>query len=276
MFRTTFLDLIPLWAIFVGSAMLVVASIETGFRIGSWRARRTKKSDLPHTGGSVAATLGLLAFMLAFTFGSTTSRWDERKGLVLEEANAVSTAYLRADILPEAQRDKVRQLIAEYLDLTAVAVAKSKEPGLKQVASLARFEGTVESLLAELQDFQSRLWDEAMAAYQAQPTAGTNLFISAINDMFDIQQSRITKAFDQRMPMVFWVTLYALAALSMALSGYDAGLARGGRTQAPWVVAFAFSSVLLLVVALDRPQTSSVNKAPLLDLQRVISSGQLG
>ena len=276
MFRTTFLDLIPLWAIFVGSAMLVVASIETGFRIGSWRARRTKKSDLPHTGGSVAATLGLLAFMLAFTFGSTTSRWDERKGLVLEEANAVSTAYLRADILPEAQRDKVRQLIAEYLDLTAVAVAKSKEPGLKQVASLARFESTVESLLAELQDFQSRLWDEAMAAYQAQPTAGTNLFISAINDMFDIQQSRITKAFDQRMPMVFWVTLYALAALSMALSGYDAGLARGGRTQAPWVVAFAFSSVLLLVVALDRPQTSSVNKAPLLDLQRVISSGQLG
>ena len=276
MFRTTFLDLIPLWAIFVGSAMLVVASIETGFRIGSWRARRTKKSDLPHTGGSVAATLGLLAFMLAFTFGSTTSRWDERKGLVLEEANAVSTAYLRADILPEAQRDKVRQLIAEYLDLTAVAVAKSKEPGLKQVASLARFERTVESLLAELQDFQSRLWDEAMAAYQAQPTAGTNLFISAINDMFDIQQSRVTKAFDQRMPMVFWITLYVLAALSMALSGYDAGLARGGRTQAPWVVAFAFSSVLLLVWARDRPQTSSVNKAPLLDLQRVISSGQLG
>ncbi len=276
MFRTTFLDLIPLWAIFVGSAMLVVASIETGFRIGSWRARRTKKSDLPHTGGSVAATLGLLAFMLAFTFGSTTGRWDERKGLVLEEANAVSTAYLRAGMLPEAQRDKVRQLIAEYLDLTAVAVAKSEQPGLMQVASLARFERTVEELLAELQSFQSRLWDEAMAAYQAQPTAGTNLFISAINDMFDIQQSRVTKAFDQRMPMVFWITLYVLAALSMALSGYDAGLARGGRTQAPWAVAFAFSSVLLLVVALDRPQTSSVNKAPLLDLQRVISSGQLG
>jgi hypothetical protein len=74
------------------------------------------------------------------------------------------------------------------------------------------------------------------------------------------------------MPLVFWLTLYALAMLAMGLSGYDAGLARGGRTRAPWVVALAFSSVLLLIVALDRPQTSGVDLAPLMDLHKSITS----
>ncbi len=267
MFKTTVLDFIPLWAIFLGSAMLVVASIEAGFLIGNWRAKRTKKSDLPNTGGSVAATLGLLAFMLAFTFGSTTNRWDERKGLVLDEANAIGTAYLRTELLPEPQQTEIKHLLESYLDLRIGLANENKDKQLSTVKKLGEFERTIESALSRSNRLQSSIWNEAMAAYRVQPTPGTGLFITAINEVFDIQQVRVTKAFDQRMPMVFWVTLYSLAILSMALSGYDAGLARGGRTQAPWVVAFAFSSVLLLIFALDRPQTSAVNQAPLVELR---------
>ncbi len=271
MFRTTLLDFIPLWAVFLGSTFLVLASIEIGFRIGVWRAKRTKKSELPHTGGSVAATLGLLGFMLAFTFGTTTSRWDDRKSLVLDEANALGTAYLRAELLPEPQQSNVRRLLENYLELSLGLDEKANAKRFEGVGQLGELKQFVELQLSEANTLQSQLWQEAMTAYRLQPTPGTNLFITAINEVFDIQQSRITKALDQRMPTVFWVTLYTLAMLSMGLSGYDAGLARGGRTLSPWVVAAAFSSVLLLIVALDRPQTSVVSKAPLADLARSIS-----
>ena len=66
------------------------------------------------TGPVVAASLGLLAFMLAFTFGAVTKRYDDRKQLVLDEANAIGTACLRADLLPEPDRDSVRRLLYDY------------------------------------------------------------------------------------------------------------------------------------------------------------------
>jgi hypothetical protein len=272
MFKTTMLDFVPLWAVFFGSTILIVASIQIGFTIGRIRASRTKKGELPQIGGSVAATLGLLAFMMAFTFGSTTSRWDERKELVLDEANAIGTAYLRTDLLPEPQRSKVKQLLTEYLELR-LGLAASTEKELRDVKNLVEFEKSVEAVIGEANRLQSVIWQEAMAAYQIYPTPGTGLFINAINDVFDVQQSRVTKAIDQRMPMVFWVTLYSLAALAMGLGGYDSGLIRGGKNLSPWVVALAFSAVLLLIVALDRPQTSAVNQAPLQELYKSIGTG---
>ncbi len=273
MFTTTLLDFMPLWAVFFGSAILIVASIEIGFMIGRMRASRTKKGELPQIGGSVAATLGLLAFMMAFTFGSTTSRWDERKSLVLDQANAISTAYLRAELLPEPQQSKVKQLLTEYLGLGLGLTAETRGKRLRKVEQLDEFENEIESVLAQSNRLQNLMWQEAMTAYQVQPTPGTGLFINALNDVFDIQQSRVTKALTQRMPVVFWVTLYALATLAMGLGGYDSGLTRGGRNLSPWMVAMAFSAVLLLIVALDRPQTSGVNQAPLQQYYDSITAG---
>ena len=65
----------------------------------------------------VGSILALLAFMMAFTFGMAGSRYNTRRAAVLDEANAIGTAYLRADLLPDAHRAEVRALLREYVDV---------------------------------------------------------------------------------------------------------------------------------------------------------------
>jgi hypothetical protein len=275
MFKTSVLDFLPLWAIFLGSTALIVLSIEAGFALGRRRVRAMKDGEAPHVGGAVAATLGLLAFMLAFTFGSGTSRWDAKRTLVLDESNAIGTAYLRTDLLPEPQRSISQQLLMDYIDLRlVVANNHTEELEDKKVKNLSRYAQNIAAIIRESKALHSQLWGQATSAAQQQPSPLTALYVGALNDVIDLHQKRVTVSMQQRMPMVFWVTLYSLAVLSMGLAGYDAGASRSARSGSSLIVALAFSSVLLLVVALDRPQSSSVEQTALLELQQDIHAAR--
>src|SRR6185369_10400265 len=91
------LDLLPLWGVFFVTLLLVFISEESGFRFGRKRILGEGEPKDPSLGSMVGATLGLLAFMLAFTFGMASARYDTRRQLIRDEANAIQTAYLRAD-----------------------------------------------------------------------------------------------------------------------------------------------------------------------------------
>src|SRR5271165_4059660 len=101
------LDVLPIWGVFLATVAVVLLAVEGGFRLGQYRRRRSEQEDRPPVGEMVAATLALLAFMLAFTFGLAASRFDVRRGLVIDEANAIGTTYLRAGLLPEPYRGEV-------------------------------------------------------------------------------------------------------------------------------------------------------------------------
>ena len=105
------LDALPLWGFFVAVLFLVLLSVEGGYRLGQYRRRRSEQELEAPVGAMVGATLGLLAFMLAFTFGSAADRFDSRKQLLLDEANAIGTAYLRAGMLPD-RRQEIRGPLA--------------------------------------------------------------------------------------------------------------------------------------------------------------------
>ena len=122
---TTVLDVLPLWGLFLVIVVLVLAAIEGGYRLGSYRHRRSDREKDAPVGAMVGATLGLLAFMLAFTFGMAASRFDTRKQLVLDEANAIGTTYLRAAMLPE-RRDEIRALLRSYVDARLEAVRSGR------------------------------------------------------------------------------------------------------------------------------------------------------
>ena len=267
MFNTTTLDFLPLWIIFLGSVILIVIAIEIGFYLGRRRLARMKDGEPPHIGGAVAATLGLLAFMLAFTFGTGSSRWDAKKELVLAESNAVATAFLRADLIPEPYRSEVQRLLSEYVDHRINAVQHSQSSILPPGKAPDYAENMVEHI-GQAKAFHSELWSISNEVASSNPTPLTALFISALNEVFDIHQERVTIGVQQRLPLVFWTTLYCLAFLAMGLTGDDAGVSRSARSLSAWVVAIAFSTVILLVVALDRPQISVVNQMPLLELQQ--------
>ena len=110
------MDIVPLPIFFAITIMLVVGSVEVGRLLGNLVHRRSSDEKESTVNTFVGTILGLVAFILAFTFGMVTDRYDERKALVREEANAIGTAYLRADFLPELAKGRTKELLHEYLD----------------------------------------------------------------------------------------------------------------------------------------------------------------
>ena len=105
------IDALPLWGLFIAILLVVLVSVECGYRLGKYRHARHEQEKEAPVGTMVGATLGLLAFILAFTFGLAATRFDTRRQVLLDEANAIGTTYLRAGMLPE-QGEQVRSMNA--------------------------------------------------------------------------------------------------------------------------------------------------------------------
>jgi hypothetical protein len=143
------IDALPLWALFILIMLIVLLSVEFGYRLGKYRRSHHEMEKEAPLGTLVGATLGLLAFILAFTFGLAASRFDNRKQLLLDEANAIGTTYLRAGLLPE-RGQQVRDLLRDYVAARLEAVQPSKlAQGIRQS-----------------EDIQKKVWSEAEALGQ--------------------------------------------------------------------------------------------------------------
>ncbi len=235
----SFIDYPPLWGLFIATVILLLVFIELGFRIGRFRHERSSKEQAAPVGATVGAILGLLAFTMAFTFGMAASRFDVRKQLVLDEANAVNTAYLRAELLPQPYRDEIQSLLREYVDVRLEAIAHLD----KLAAGVARSE-----------ELHRLLWKQAVAVVEKYPGPASSTFIPSLNLVIELHAKRVTAGMRNRIPQTIWSSLYLLAFLAMMAMGYHAGLSGSQRSIATIFQALAFSAVLLLIADLDRPQ----------------------
>src|SRR4026209_443824 len=111
------LEDVPVLLIFAVFAVISFVAYEIGFQVGHWYQARTPGVQEGPTGVLVGSILALLAFLLAITMGMASDRFDTRRGLVLEEANAIGTTYLRAGYLPAPYGDESRKLLREYVPL---------------------------------------------------------------------------------------------------------------------------------------------------------------
>jgi hypothetical protein len=248
-----FSDTFPLWAIYLATALIVLLAVEAGRRVGRARRRRAEQEGGAPVGAAVGATLALLAFLLAFTFGMAASRFDARKGLVLQEANAIGTTYLRADMMPEPQRSEIRNLLREYAAL--------------RVSSGASATKIVEAI-AQSGVIQDRLWADAVVLGQQSPNSiVVGLFVQALNDMIDLDATRVT-AGRNRIPDSIWYALYLVTILTMAAMGYQFGLTGTHSWIVTILLVLVFASVILLIADLDRPQSGflRVSQQPMIDL----------
>jgi hypothetical protein len=248
------IDVLPLWALFVSILIVVLLSVECGYRLGKYRRSRHEEEKEAPLGTMVGATLGLLAFFLAFTFGLAATRFDTRRQLLLDEANAIGTTYLRAGMLPE-QGQQVRDLLREYVTARLEAV----QPG-KLAEGIRRSE-----------DVQQKVWTEAETVGQKNPNSiVVGLFVQSLNQMIDLHAARMQVTLRSRIPGAIWLGLFAVAALSLATMGYHAGLSGTRRSLAILAVAVTFSVVIELIADLDRPQEGvlTVSQQALLDVQR--------
>lgn len=250
----TYLDYLPLWALFLTTVILALAFIELGFRLGRFRHQRSDKEQAAPVGAVAGATLGLLAFTLAFTFGMAATRYEARKQLVLDEANAVNTTYLRAEMLPQPYRDEIQNMLREYVDVRLEAIAHRE----KLAAGVARSEELLRSL-----------WKETVPVVEKYPSPINGIFITSLNLVVDLHAKRITAGMRNRIPPTIWTALYLVAFLAMMAVGYHAGLSGSQRSLATIFQALAFSAVLVLIADLDRPQEGllEVGQEALADVQ---------
>jgi len=252
-----FLNSLPLWGLFLLTLVAGVAQVEAGSYVARLvlQSESAKDPDGP-LGSLIGALLGLLAFMLAFTFGIAGSRFDTRRQLVLDEANAIGTTYLRAEFLPAPQRDEVRRLLREYVDVRLTIASANVNDVMKSSSDLHR-----------------RLWDQVkVIAASDMDDELRALFVQSLNEVIDLHQSRITFGLDYRVPGTVWGALYSLSCVAMLAVGYQAGNAGVRRVRAMPIVAAAFALVITLIADIDRPGEGMiwVSQKPIADVRQTM------
>ena len=227
---------IPVYVLFLGTIALSLAAIEAGRRLGL-RLNRDDRESSGSIGSTVGATLGLLAFVLAFTFGVASSRYDARKQLVIDGANAIGTCYLRAEFLPDEQRDEARRLLRDWVALRVEPDSFGSD--------------RVQATLSRAKEIQSELWGLVVAVGKVQGSPMTALFADSCNEVFDIHAERFTKGVLTRIPGPLWIVLYVVSMVAMVSVGYQLGAEGSRRWIGTAFLAVAFATVLVTIADLD-------------------------
>ena len=257
------LDLVPVWVIFIGTILLVMGFIETGYRLGGIAHRKWAAEKEAPASGVSATVLGLTAFMLAFSFSIVAERYDARKALVRDDADAIRTAYLRARFLAEHERVESRRLLVDYVD-RRLHIARGSQIGREELGQF----------LKDSESIHRRLWD--IAGVHAERDMNSDigaLYIEALNKVMDVHASRLAIGVRMRVPRGIWIVLYGLTILGMVSMGYHSGIADSRRSNATWILAISFAMVIALIAALDRPWgVAAVTQQPLVDLRQSMHS----
>ena len=251
------LDSIPLWAIFLLILGLLLLATEVGFQAGRAWKRRVAEPDTV-IGPMVAATLGLVGFLLAFMTSIAADRFGARRALVLEEANAVGTAYFRAGYLPAPYPAESRDLLREYVDVRLEAM----EPGQAEAA------------IARSEEIQLDLWRSAEDVVIA--TGGSDvyaLYLESINGVIELHTQREIAAFYTRLGGSLLLALFELTVLGMFILGFGNSMDNKRSMIALVTLILVFGSVLYLIMDLDRSQEGffQVSQQPLISLQERIA-----
>jgi hypothetical protein len=243
--------------------VILLISTAAGFSLGIRSASDGDEVSRSQFSTVQAAVLGLLALLLAFTFAMAVSRFDTRKNLVLEEANAIGTTYLRAQLLPGPYNSEVSALLRQYVDVRL----EFYNAGIDERRLRAANEQTY--LL------QRQLWSRADAAAKMDSRAiTTGLFIQSLNEVIDLHEKRII-AMLNHVPDSVIVLLFIVAILTSGLTGYGFGFTGKRHFFVTTTVAILIVAVTYLIIDLDRPRRGliKVSQQSMLDLRESIQKG---
>ena len=243
---------IVLVGLFIAIVIATLSAFEAGLRLGRWRSQKPNPEALLPARVLVTSTLGTLSFILGLTFGLASSHFDSRTAAVFDEATAISTAYRRADLLPEPERTNERRLIRNYLDLRLepLYVGTGDAPG-------------------RIRRLEEQMWAEAVTASRrdvGSPSVGP-LSESLID--ISVHGERVLTGIRSRIPFGVWLILNGIMAVSVAAAGYHAGLAGTQRSIAAVLYSLALAAVIVLIAAADipRPQQLQTSYQALIELR---------
>jgi hypothetical protein len=217
----------------LGLFVVMLAAAEAGRRIGIARLARQSEGLAKGGGSADAATFALLGLLIAFTFSGAASRFQDRRDLITDEANAIGTAYLRLDLLPSDVQQPLRELFRRYVDVRANIYGQA----LDDAATAAK--------VAESAELQDAIWTMAATAVKREgtPTSTATLVIAALNDMIDITTTR-AMATRSHPPAIVFVLLVGMSLLCALLVGY----ATSQNNARSWLHTVIFAVVISLTV----------------------------
>jgi hypothetical protein len=213
-------------------------------RVGFWLGRRARDDGTERARASTwqSALLALSGLLIGFTFSMAESRFADRKKLIVEEANAIGTTYLRAGLLDDAPADELRSLLRRYLDARLAFAEAGVEPG------------RIDATLRESAALEQQIWSRVSAAARADrrsPVLG--LLVQAANAMFDAGTAHAASVASPLPATVFYVLILATAA-AMSAVGFACGLEKRASAHGMIAMPLLLAVVILLVFDLAHPR----------------------
>lgn len=234
------------------SLVVLWLSVQIGARVGT-RLRPPLEEEREDLGLVISASLTLLALIIGFSFSMAVSRYDQRKNYEEEEANAIGTEYVRADLLPAADGTKVKELLTEYLDHRLVFFTTRDSQELERIND-------------ETTKLQDQMWSVVQRDAAAQPTPIIGLVVSGMNDVLN-RQGYTQAAWWNRIPVGAWSLMVILGICCSLLVGYGAHQKKGALFA---VLPFLLSVAFFLIADIDSPRRGVIRVRP----QNLISLSQ--
>jgi hypothetical protein len=222
----------------------ILLAIEGGTRWAARERRRHPGVEPRGIGAVDSAVFALLGLLLAFSFSGATSRFDARRELLVSEANAIGTSYLRVDLLPREAQTRLRPLYRSYV---ASRLATYSRP--------ADADFVAREYQRDL-ELQGEIWKTSVAALEGGSPAAMTLVVSSLNEMFDITTTRMAVT-RMHPPLIIYALLCLLCVVAAFLMGY--GQPTGPRAWLHWsAFAVVMALTVFLIVDIEFPRLGFV------------------
>jgi hypothetical protein len=221
-------------------------AMEIGYRVGRLTVanRSAKSEEASGVSTLTAGMLGLLAFTLSLSISFAQNRYEARRGLVLAEANAIGTAWMRTKLIDGDEGPVIAAKIADYakvrLDFT-----------------IAASDADVSTLVARTNSLKSDIWRTTQVVAHRLPNPVTTALVNALNEMFDDSASQ-RFAYDSSVPAELMLALYVGALLTIGALGYQFGLAGKRQVVLSSLLLLMWSGGMLLIVDLSQPRMGDI------------------
>lgn len=256
-----FLGMVPVEKILVIEVLIafalllgLVVALEIGFRGGRRAVREREAPSIPQLGAIQGATLGLLGLLLGFSFAGAATRYMDRQHLIVREANAIGTAYLRADLLDDDRAAQVREILEEYLQ-HRVEVAP------RMILGLTRDDR------AAVAGFHDRLWRTAADGVRDSPGQMVAV-LNPMNEVIDLHGERIAAA-RRHLPGLVMGLLMVCSLLAVGAIGYGCGTSKRRCIPMTGALTILIAITLWTIIDLDYPRAGIIKLSdrPLAELE---------
>lgn len=258
MFNNLPLDKLPIWAVYLLTVILLLLAAEAGFRLSKLVQKHWPDKAETGVGILVAAALALLGFLLAFVTNIAVNNFNEKRQLVISEANAIATTYQRAGYLAEPFGAKSRELLREYVNLRLDAL----DPAHTQAAMIRS------------EQIHDELWVIAEEVARVEPLPTVSLYLSSLGDIMDLHTERLSVELGFSVPPVILIGLYAVAVMTTMLVGVHDGYREKHNLIALIMVVLIVAVVFLVIIDLERSNEVGLFQVPqkaLVELQQKLN-----